>query len=147
VHINLEPGESEHDGDLGAFSDINITPFVDVMLVLLIIFMVTAPLMMAGVPVKLPATSATKENPPPNPLVVTIAEDASLYVRNEQVSREGLTRKLADIHAAEGDVIAYVRADKVIAYGDVMAILGEIGKAGFTHISLLTQAKSQSSPR
>ena len=130
------------DDNLMPMAEINVTPFVDVMLVLLIVFMVTAPLMLAGVPVKLPETAAARQNPPERPLVVTLAADGGLYIRNEAVARETFISRLTELLRSEGDSIAYVRADKAIAYGEVMAVLGEVSTAGYSRISLLSERKS-----
>ncbi len=129
------------EDDLIPFAEINVTPFVDVMLVLLIIFMVTAPLMLAGVQVDMPKASAARQNPPQNPLVVTLAPDNRLYIRNEEVAPTGLTSRLTDIQKAEGDRIVFVKADKSLAYGVVMELLGDIAASGFTKISLLSERK------
>ena len=134
--------DSDPDGDdLGPMAEINVTPLVDVMLVLLIIFMVAAPLMIAGVPVNLPQTAAAKQNPPQKPLVVTLAAEGKLYIRDEEVRLEDLVGRLRALHAAEGDAVSYVRADKAVSYGNVMEILGRIGSAGYGRISLLSQQK------
>ena len=131
------------DSSFGPIADINVTPLVDVMLVLLIIFMVAAPLMIAGVPVNLPQTAAARQNPPQKPLVVTIAP-GGLYIRDEQISREGLVQRLRDLRVSEGDAVAYIRSDAAIVYGQVMAILGSVSEAGYTRISLLSQPKPAS---
>ena len=140
---NLLPsgGGSDDDDAMPPMADINVTPFVDVMLVLLIIFMVAAPLMIAGVPVNLPQTAAARQNPPQKPLVVSIAADQGLYIRDEQVTRDQLVARLSELREAEGDAVAYVRADKAIPYGEVMAVLGEVASAGYSRISLLSQPK------
>jgi biopolymer transport protein TolR len=141
---NLIPtGSGDDDGDImPPMAEINVTPFVDVMLVLLIIFMVAAPLMIAGVPVNLPQTAAARQNPPQKPMVVSISVDQGIYIRDEQVSRENLIPRLSELRQAEGDAVAYVRADKAIPYGQVMEVLGEVASAGYSRISLLSQQKS-----
>ena len=123
-------------------AEINITPMVDVMLVLLIIFMVTAPLLVAGVPVELPNTSAARISQPKKPMIVSLAADGSLFIRDEQVSRETLVPKLKALRAAEGDLVVYVRADKSSVYGEVMDILGRVGESGYARVSLLSQPKA-----
>jgi biopolymer transport protein TolR len=133
--------EDEDGGMLPPMAEINVTPFVDVMLVLLIIFMVAAPLMIAGVPVNLPQTAAARQNPPQKPLIITLSADARLYIRDDIIMREDLAVRLAALRQAEGDAVAYIRADKTIPYGDVMAILGEAGAAGYGRISLLSEPK------
>ncbi len=138
--MKLSNGGGDED-DLAPIAEINVTPFVDVMLVLLIIFMVAAPLMIAGVPVNLPQSAAARQNPPQKPMVVTISPDQGLFIRDEQVARDGLIARLGELRQAEGDAVAYVRADKSIPYGAVMAVLGEVAAAGYTRISLLSQPK------
>ena len=133
----------DDDDDLAPMAEINVTPFVDVMLVLLIIFMVAAPLMIAGVPVNLPQSAAARQNPPQKPMVVTVSADQGLYIRDEQVARDGLIGRLSALREAEGDAVAYVRADKAIAYGEVMAVLGDVAAAGYSRISLLSQPKPE----
>jgi biopolymer transport protein TolR len=134
----------DDDDDLAPMAEINVTPFVDVMLVLLIIFMVAAPLMIAGVPVNLPQSAAARQNPPQKPMVVTVSADQGLYIRDEQVARDRLIGRLSELRGAEGDAVAYVRADKAIAYGEVMAVLGDVAAAGYSRISLLSQPKPES---
>jgi biopolymer transport protein ExbD len=139
-------GDDDDEGSRYApVADINITPMVDVMLVLLIIFMVAAPLMVAGVPVDLPKTSAVKLGQTKKPMVVTLTPDGSLQVREEFIPRAQIVSRLLAIRAAEGDTIVYVRADKAQAYGDVMEVLGRVGEAGYGRVSLLAQP--QGSPR
>ncbi len=137
----LSHSDLDDEDDFGPMAEINVTPMVDVMLVLLIIFMVAAPLMIAGVPVNLPQTAAAKQNPPQKPLVITLAADAKLYVRNEEVRTEDLEERLRSLHSIEGDAVAYVRADKGVPYGNVMKILGRAGRSGYARISLLSQPK------
>ena len=128
------------DSDYRPMAEINVTPMVDVMLVLLIIFMVAAPLMVQGVPLELPKTSASKLGTVKKPLVVSLAADGNLFIRDEQVTRESLVNRLMAIKAQEGgEGIVYVRADRKIAYGDVMEILGRVGESGFARVSLLSQ--------
>ncbi len=123
-------------------SEINITPMVDVMLVLLIIFMVTAPLLVAGVPVELPNTSAARISQPKKPVIVSLAGDGSLFIREEQVNLTTLIPKLQALRSSEGDAVVYVRADKSRAYGEVMDVLGRVGQSGYARVSLLSQPKA-----
>ena len=131
------PSDSE-DGGYRPMAEINITPMVDVMLVLLIIFMVAAPLMVSGVPVQLPKTSAAKVAPTRKPMVVTLTGDGRLQIRNDFVARDQLIAQLQSIKSTEGDGVVYVRADSKLPYGEVMQILGEVGQAGFSRVSLLS---------
>jgi biopolymer transport protein TolR len=139
--MSLQSGPSD-DGDEGEaykpLAEINVTPFVDVMLVLLIVFMVAAPLMVQGVPVDLPKTSATKLEKVRKPMVVTLAPDG-LYIRDEQIAPGSLVDRLSAMRAQEGDTVVYVRADREIPYGDVMEILGRVGEGGYQRVSLLSQ--------
>ena len=121
-------------------ADINVTPMVDVMLVLLVIFMVTAPLLVAGVPVQLPKNSAQRISQPNKPVIVTLAADARIFIRDEQVDSASLISRLSNLRAAEGDAVVYLRADKTIPYGDVMELLGRLSSSGYQRISLLSQA-------
>jgi biopolymer transport protein TolR len=135
------PPDDEDDG-YKPLAEINITPFVDVVLVLLIIFIITAPLMTAGVPVELPDTSAVRISQPKKPMVVTLAADGSLYIRDAQVAPEAFVGRLASLRAEEGDAVVYVRADKKSAYGAVMELLSRVGEGGYQRVSLLSQPKA-----
>jgi len=144
MFINNGTGDTADDG-YKPMAEINITPMVDVMLVLLVIFMVAAPLMVAGVPVELPHTSAARVSQPKKAMIVSLAADGSLYIRDEQVSRDGLVPRLQVLHSQEGDTVVYVRADKKSAYGEVMEILGKVGESGYGRVSLLSQPKAHES--
>lgn len=136
------PGAGDEFDDDSAYqpmAEINVTPFVDVMLVLLIIFMVAAPLMVAGVPVDLPNSSAAKLAQPKKPVIVSLQADGGLFVRKQPVSRSALVSTLSRLRADEGDTIVYVRADRTRAYGEVMELLGRVGASGYQRISLLSQ--------
>jgi biopolymer transport protein TolR len=136
----------DDDGGYKPVAEINITPMVDVMLVLLIIFMVAAPLMVAGVPIELPKTTAAKVGQTKKPMVVTMTGDGRLQIRNDFVSREDLIAKLREVRAAEGDAVVYVRADRKNAYGDVMELLGRVGESGYGRVSLLSQPTPKAAP-
>jgi biopolymer transport protein TolR len=143
--VNLQ--DAGDDEELAPLAEINVTPLVDVMLVLLIIFMVTAPLMVSGVPVKLPQSTAAQDRPPSKPMVITIAADGRLFIRDEQVTADNLVPRLAALlpEAREGanETTAYVRADEAIAYGAVMNVLNDVSKAGYSRISLLSHLKNE----
>ncbi len=122
-----------------AMSEINVTPFVDVMLVLLIVFMVTAPLLTVGVPVDLPKTRAPALGQDREPLSVTIAKDGKIYLQKEVVDRRmQLVPKLQAISQNGYDQRIFVRGDKTVDYGRVMVVMGLLASAGFTHIGLVT---------
>jgi len=120
-------------------SEINVTPFVDVMLVLLIVFMVTAPLLTVGVPVDLPKTRAAQLTDQVEPLVITVRSDGSIYLQETQIERESLVAKLAAITGEKPDTRIFVRGDKAIAYGEVMSVMGMVSAAGFTKVALLAE--------
>lgn len=129
-------------------ADINVTPMVDVMLVLLVIFMVAAPLLVAGVPVELPKNSAQRISQPNKPVIVTLTADARLFIRDEQVDAGSLLPRLSALRRGEGDAVIYLRADKTIPYGEVMELLGRLSASGYQRISLLSQAQdAQGSPQ
>mgnify|MGYP003688443605 FL=1 len=119
--------------------EINVTPFVDVMLVLLIVFMVTAPLLTVGVEVDLPKTKAGAINADAAPLVVSIKADGSLYLQEAAVDAAVLIPRLKAISNANPDVRIFVRGDRAVTYGDVLGVMGRIQAAGFEKVALVTQ--------
>jgi biopolymer transport protein TolR len=119
--------------------EINVTPFVDVMLVLLIVFMVTAPLLTVGVEVDLPKTKAGAINADAAPLVVSIKADGSLYLQEAAVEAEVLIPRLKAISNANSDVRIFVRGDRAVTYGDVLGVMGRIQAAGFEKVALVAQ--------
>jgi biopolymer transport protein TolR len=131
-------------GDEGyrPMSEINVTPFVDVMLVLLIIFMIAAPLMSVSVPIQLPKTQAAKFTPPREPVIVSIDKDGKLYIKNDPVPSEELVPRLAKMAAEQRDQTVFVRGDRDIDYGKVMDLLGRVGQAGFAKVSLMAELPS-----
>ena len=133
----IQPGRR---GRIRPMSEINVTPFVDVMLVLLIVFMVTAPLLTVGVPVDLPKTRAQALGQDREPLSVTIRRNGRIYLQNSPVSEDELVPKLTAIAANGYDQRVFVRGDKSVDYGRVMQIMALISSAGFTHIGLVTDA-------
>jgi biopolymer transport protein TolR len=121
-----------------AMAEINVTPFVDVMLVLLIVFMVTAPLLTVGVPVDLPKTRAQTLGQDREPLSITVKRDGRIFLQNTPIAEEGLVEKLKAISANGYDQRIFVRGDKAVDYGRVMEVMGLLSAAGFTHIGLVT---------
>src|ERR1700722_14433727 len=119
-------------------AEINVTPMVDVVLVLLIVFMVTAPLLTVGVPVDLPKTKAQALSQDREPLTVSLRRDGSIYLQNTRVSDDDLVPKLTAIAANGYDQRISVRGDKAVDYGRVMEVMAQISAAGFTHIGLVT---------
>jgi len=122
-----------------AMSDINVTPMVDVMLVLLVIFMVAAPLMTVGVEVDLPETSAAPMTGQDEPLVVSVSAEGTIYIMDSEIAQDTLTEKLAAITDNKADTRIFVRGDKSIDYGRVMEVMGLIKDAGFTKVALIAE--------
>ncbi len=118
-------------------AEINVTPLVDVMLVLLIIFMVTAPLMTSGVPVDLPKANAQPLNTDSKPLTVSIKADGKIFMQDQEVSLEDLVPKLQAIAQNNPEQRIFVRGDKDLAYGRIMQVMGTITQGGFTKVALL----------
>jgi biopolymer transport protein TolR len=118
-------------------ADINVTPFVDVMLVLLVVFMVTAPLMTVAVPIDLPKTQAKSLNQDKEPLVVAIDVSGNIYLQDKQIKLEDLTAKLKAITGANPDTRIFVRGDKNLTYGRIMEVMGNISSAGFNKVALV----------
>lgn len=127
-------------------SEINVTPMVDVMLVLLIIFMVAAPLLTVGVPVNLPQTKAAPLNEKTEPLAITIKADGKVYIQDTEVAVEELAARLQAITENKPDTRIYVRGDHTIDYGRVMEVMGLITSAGFTKVALITETPGASKP-
>jgi len=120
-------------------SEINVTPLVDVMLVLLIIFMVTAPLMPRGVNVDLPKPDASPVNADTKPITVSLRNDGSLYLGEDPITPEQLVDQLKVQSQNDPNHRIFVRADAHIDYGRVMQVMGQITSGGFTHVALLAQ--------
>jgi biopolymer transport protein TolR len=120
-------------------SEINVTPMVDVMLVLLIVFMVAAPLLTVGVPVDLPKTQAPTINEQKEPLVVTVNGQGQIFVQETPIDADSLLPKLQAITENNQDATIYVRGDKAINYGRVMEVMGLIASAGYTKVSLIAE--------
>ncbi len=119
-------------------SEINVTPFVDVMLVLLIVFMVTAPLLSAGVPVNLPEANAKPLAAEKEPVAVTIDADGRVFVKNKEVPIDELVAKLSDAVGGNLDQRIYIRGDRSVSYGAIMRVMGDINGAGFRNIGLVS---------
>jgi biopolymer transport protein TolR len=129
-------------------SEINVTPLVDVMLVLLVVFMVTAPLLTVGVPVELPQTQAPPINEPKEPTVITVQRDGAIFIQETSVPIESLVARLQSITGSNPDAVLYVRGDKEINYGRVLEVMSLVSAAGFRKVSLVAEApKGQAAAR
>ena len=127
-------------------AEINVTPFVDVMLVLLIIFMVSAPLLTVGVPIDLPQTQAKSLDQDREPLTVSVNQKGEVYLQNSQIKVEDLVAKLQAITQVRGgmDERIYVRGDRNVDYGTVMRVMGRLSQAGFRRVALVTEVEQGS---
>tara|TARA_Y100000588_G_scaffold212178_1_gene226268 strand:- start:2905 stop:3288 length:384 start_codon:yes stop_codon:yes gene_type:complete len=120
-------------------SQINVTPFVDVMLVLLVIFMITAPLLTVGVQVDLPETEAGAIAGDDEPLAITITKEDVIFLQETEVQLGELVPKLMAISERRKDMRIFVRADTELAYGRVMEVMGTVNRAGFNKVALVTK--------
>ena len=126
-------------------SQINVTPFVDVMLVLLVIFMITAPLLTVGVEVDLPKSDSPPLPGDDEPLSVTVARDGTTYLQETEVTVDELIPKLKAITERRPDVRIFIRGDQEIAYGRVMEVMGALNRAGFNNLALVTEPRTAGS--
>ncbi len=133
-----------HDGFM---SDINVTPFVDVMLVLLIIFMVTAPMMMEGLNVALPETTAAPIESKTEPLIVSIDQDGQVFIGDFKADRAIFQQKLQKVIEARRDNTVYLKADKMIPYGVVVQIMSDIRAAGVEKLGMVTLPVKETNER
>jgi biopolymer transport protein TolR len=127
----------------GAMADINMTPFIDVMLVLLIIFMVAAPLLTSGVSVDLPKTSSAPLNVDRKPISISLNDQGELYLMDQPVAQADLVSKLQAAAQNDMDQRIYVRASKTVTYGRVAEIMASVTSAGFKKVALVTEPISQ----
>ena len=124
-------------------SEINVTPFVDVMLVLLIVFMVTAPLLTVGIKVDLPKVKATALTDIKDPIEITVKLDGEVYIGESKVGVENLIPRLNAITEQNTEARIYIRGDRVVAYGRIMEIMSIINSAGYIKVALITQNLEQ----
>ncbi|MFK7841018.1 MAG: protein TolR [Sphingorhabdus sp.] len=146
--MNMGSGIGRRGGSRGRapMAEINVTPFVDVMLVLLIIFMVTAPLLVAGVPVNLPESRANALEQDQEPVQISIDSDGRVFVEDEELSRNALSARLREIATnqnPEDPRQIMLRGDKTLDYGLIMGVMGELNRAGLNRVSLVTTGSSE----
>ncbi len=133
MSVRLDHG----DDALDEMHEINVTPFIDVMLVLLIIFMIAAPLATVNISVNLPAANAEASPHPDKPLILTLKADLSVTVDNDAVARAALAAALDKVTGGDKTQRVFLRADKTVPYGDLMALMNELRGAGYLHVALV----------
>ncbi len=136
--VSLHRGSSRK-GRYRRMSEINVTPFVDVMLVLLIVFMVTAPLLTVGVPVDLPQATAQPLPEDDRPLEITLDQNSAIFIGDTEIKVAELIPRLRAIANNRMDARIYIRGDQSLPYGTVMEVMGLINGAGFTKVALVTE--------
>ena len=137
-------GEGKRRRRRPVMSEINVTPFVDVMLVLLIVFMVSAPLLTVGVPIDLPQSQAKALEQNNEPLAISVNDRGQIFLQNDEIKLDDLLPKLKAIidarHGSSNDLI-YVRGDRTVAYGTMMRVMGRISGAGYHRVALVTEVE------
>jgi TolR protein len=131
-----ESGEESYQ----PMAEINVTPMVDVMLVLLVIFMVTAPLLMVGVPLDLPKTRAPAITEHKDPIILSLNRGGEIFIGDDKVAADDLEARLAALSAEDPKRIVFVRGDKTITYAQLMDMLSQVNRAGFLKVSLVAEA-------
>ncbi len=124
-----------------SISEINVTPFVDVMLVLLIIFMVTAPLLTAGIKINLPESASVLKNEKNDPVTVSMNSKGEIYIQKKKISSNELIKKLIALKGQNKDLKIYIKGDKNLNYGKIMDLMSFINKSGFKKVALVTKLK------
>jgi biopolymer transport protein ExbD len=138
--VSLLPRGETGEDRYTPLAEINVTPMVDVMLVLLVIFMVTAPLLTVGVPLDLPKSRAASLPQPKQPVVISLNRDAELFIGDERASADEFEPRLAELAAEDPNRVVYVRSDKTNTYAQLMEALGLVNQAGFSKVSLIAEA-------
>ena len=138
--LSLPPSGEAGEERYAPLAEINVTPMVDVMLVLLVIFMVTAPLLTVGVPLDLPKSRATTLTEPKKPVIISLNRDAEVFIGDERVDADQLEPRLAMLAAEDSTRIVYVRSDKTNTFAQLMDTLDLVNQAGFSKVSLIAEA-------
>ena len=138
--VSLPPSGEVGEDRYQPLAEINVTPMVDVMLVLLVIFMVTAPLLTVGVPLDLPKTRAAALTEPKPPVILSLNRRGEVYIGDEQVEPGDLEGRLSGLAAEDPSRIVYVRGDQTISYAQLMEALGVVNRTGFAKVSLVAEA-------
>ena len=138
--LSLPPSGEAGEDRYAPLAEINVTPMVDVMLVLLVIFMVTAPLLTVGVPLDLPKSRASQLAEPKKPVIISLNRDGGVFIGDEPINADELEPRLAALAAEDPNRIVYVRSDKTNTYAQLMDALGLVNQAGFSKVSLIAEA-------
>jgi biopolymer transport protein ExbD len=142
MSVRLDHGSDE----LNEVHEINVTPFIDVILVLLIIFMIAAPLATVDIAVDLPAANAEHTPRPDKPLFLTLKSDMSLMLDNDTVNRGALTAVLDQATAGDKQQRVFLRADKAVSYGELMTLMNDLRTAGYLHVALVGLEADKATP-
>ena len=140
VRLGARPQRGIHRRKSHPMAEINVTPMVDVMLVLLVIFMITAPLLTVGVPVDLPKTKAEAMQDPDEPLVVSINKEGKIFLQEAELTIDKLGPRVAAISNNNPDVKIFIRGDQAVNYGKIAEVLGQLVSAGFRHLALISDS-------
>jgi biopolymer transport protein ExbD len=138
--MSLPPSGEAGEDSFQPLAQINVTPMVDVMLVLLVIFMVTAPLLTVGVPLDLPKTKASAITEPKPPVILSLNRAGEVFIGDERIDPSELESRLSALAAEDPTRLVYVRGDKTISYAQLMDALGMVNRAGFAKVSLVAEA-------
>jgi biopolymer transport protein ExbD len=141
--ISAIPSNGDSEERYRPLAEINVTPMVDVMLVLLVIFMVTAPLLMVGVPLDLPKTRAAAITEHKKPIILSLNRSGDIFIGDDRVSPDDLEARLTALAADDPLRIVYVRGDKTITYAELMDMLSRVNRAGFAKVSLVAEASAE----
>jgi biopolymer transport protein ExbD len=142
MSVRLDHGDDE----LSEVHEINVTPFIDVMLVLLIIFMIAAPLATVDVSVDLPASNAEQQPRPDKPIFLTLKSDLTLMLDNDTVNRSALKTALDQATTGDKEQRVFLRADKAVPYGDLMTLMNDLRTAGYLHVALVGLDQADKTP-
>jgi biopolymer transport protein ExbD len=140
VALTLPPSGEAGEDRYAPLAEINVTPMVDVMLVLLVIFMITAPLLSVGVPLDLPKSRAAQLSGPKKPVIISINREGEVFIGDERIGTEDLEARLATLAAEDPNRIVYVRSDRTNTYERLMDMLGLVNHVGFSKVSLIAEA-------
>jgi biopolymer transport protein TolR len=140
VALSLPPSGEAGEDRYAPLAEINVTPMVDVMLVLLVIFMITAPLLTVGVPLELPKSRAVQLTEPKKPVIISLNRQGEVFIGDERIGADELEGRLAGLASEDPSRIVYVRSDRTNTYAQLMDALGLVNHAGFSKVSLVAEA-------